>query len=532
MTLHFFVLQLLLSYNGIFCEETVSEELYDYTNINLPEEHLSLWFGTHKFAAEVCRNDSNCPYKRFLDGTRCWGYEKNCDAQHRYSYPTCDGNVRYGTIQSKADQEASFYESGDFGYIKNRRESMKVLCQPKSKNDSYLACSDYTRYCRAKNIYFDFKNLKSHSRKTRYEEDVFRKGEIGGHCKMDEKALKEMGEHKSALQSWYAELQEYTSLDFYPADECDMVIDKPTYVVKLDATVSMYHHYCDFVNMYATQHMNNSFNTDAYILNWDTSAMDYRDHFEVSWRAFSDYSVLLLRDFDQKKVCFRDVVFALLPRMRFGMYYNMPLIQGCAGSGFFHAFNKHIVHRLLLTQHGPILDTVRVTMLSRTTKYRKMLNENELANALKTDSRFNLTLIDFNFHMPFTDQIALSHNTDVLIGMHGSGLTHMLYQPDWAVVFEIYNCEDRGCYSDLARLRGIKYMTWEKQEKLFQEDEGHHPTLGAHAKFTNYAFDVEEFMRLMIVAYDHVVNHPAYLGAIEKKTVEEHHETHAQKTEL
>lgn len=34
-----------------------------------------------------------------------------------------------------------------------------------------------------------------------------------------------------------------------------------------------------------------------------------------------------------------------------------------------------------------------------------------------------------------------------------------------------YNCEDGGCYFDLARLRGVKYITWEKKNKLFQEDE-------------------------------------------------------------
>lgn len=34
--------------------------------------------------------------------------------------------------------------------------------------------------------------------------------------------------------------------------------------------------------------------------------------------------------------------------------------------------------------------------------------------------------------------------------------------------------------------------------------QGHHPTLGAHAKFTNYAFDVNEFMRLVYKAADTV----------------------------
>jgi len=33
-----------------------------------------------------------------------------------------------------------------------------------------------------------------------------------------------------------------------------------------------------------------------------------------------------------------------------------------------------------------------------------------------------------------------SHNSDIFIGMHGAGLTHLLFLPDWAVVFELYVC--------------------------------------------------------------------------------------------
>lgn len=34
--------------------------------------------------------------------------------------------------------------------------------------------------------------------------------------------------------------------------------------------VNLYHHFCDFVNIYAAQHVNNSFSTDVYIVMWDT----------------------------------------------------------------------------------------------------------------------------------------------------------------------------------------------------------------------------------------------------------------------
>lgn len=40
--------------------------------------------------------------------------------------------------------------------------------------------------------------------------------------------------------------------------------------------------------------------------------------------------------------------------------------------------------------------------------------------------------------------------------------------------------------------------------------QGHHPTLGDHPKFTNYSFDVEEFMRLVLEAADYVTHHPKW----------------------
>lgn len=39
------------------------------------------------------------------------------------------------------------------------------------------------------------------------------------------------------------------------------------------------------------------------------------------------------------------------------------------------------------------------------------------------------------------------------------------------LVFFRYNCEDSECYKDLARLKGVNYMTWEHKDKLVQQDE-------------------------------------------------------------
>ena len=47
--------------------------------------------------------------------------------------------------------------------------------------------------------------------------------------------------------------------------------------------------------------------------------------------------------------------------------------------------------------------------------------------------------------------------------------------------------------------------------------QGHHPTLGAHKKFTNYSFDVDEFMRLIDEAAEYVFSHPRFVKAQKTK---------------
>uniref|UniRef100_A0A0N5BUC1 Uncharacterized protein n=1 Tax=Strongyloides papillosus TaxID=174720 RepID=A0A0N5BUC1_STREA len=110
-------------------------------------------------------------------------------------------------------------------------------------------------------------------------------------------------------------------------------------------------------------------------------------------------------------------------------------------------------------------------------------------------------------------QIEISHNTDIFIGIHGSGLTHLLFLPDWAAVFEIYNCDDPNCYSDLSKLRGVKYFTWPKH----LINEGIKPVFAKqpkdipHKKFQNYNIDEEIFRNEFIKIKEYVRRHPLFV---------------------
>lgn len=178
------------------------------------------------------------------------------------------------------------------------------------------------------------------------------------------------------------------------------------------------------------------------------------------------------------------------------------------------------MHRFKVSQEGPLKNKIRITFLARGTQFRNIINQDQIVKEIrkKLGKEVDLKLVTYDINVPFIEQVRTSHNSDIFMSMHGSGLTHLLFLPDWATVFEIHNCEDKDCYADLARLRGIKYFTWEDESKVHPQDEGKHPQLGTpHKKFTNYSFDTKEFIRIVKKMIEYVKNHPKYMENLRLK---------------
>jgi len=62
--------------------------------------------------------------------------------------------------------------------------------------------------------------------------------------------------------------------------------------------------------------------------------------------------------------------------------------------------------------------------------------------------------------------------------------------------------------------------------------QGHHPTLGAHKKFTNYSFDVKEFIRLIDEAANYVLNHQRFVAEQKKQFGNQQDDRAGTKSEL
>lgn len=325
------MLPLLILFNALQLSQILAQSNSDVVKLpNLPSDHLIRYLNTFpklKKQVEEIR----------VESPACWGHERNCSAEARFQTPHCPGD-HTGWVQSKEAQVQTFYYQADFGFIQQQLSELTPQCLPKYLSDSSLECTRYLRFCRGRNLLIDLRDLPQRQERIRYHMDVLKPGQILGHCELNRTRLQgEMDHIGSALQSWAPELRYFDVMPqpVLESGACDLVVNAPTFIMKIDATYNMYHHFCDFFNLYASLFVNQShpaaFNTDVQILIWET--YPYDSPFRDTFKAFTQRPIWTLSEVQGKRICFRNVVLPLLPRMIFGLFYNTPIVSSqCCSS--------------------------------------------------------------------------------------------------------------------------------------------------------------------------------------------------------
>lgn len=111
----------------------------------------------------------------------------------------------------------------------------------------------------------------------------------------------------------------------------------------------------------------------------------------------------------------------------------------------------------LLTAYrpAPAPATRRIFAARAATGVRKLINEAEV-DALLSEYGFEKVYFE---HYSFLEQIKLMHETKVLLGVHGAGMTNMFFLQDDAKVIELLNQEHQvHCYYWLASCFGLPYF--------------------------------------------------------------------------
>ena len=130
----------------------------------------------------------------------------------------------------------------------------------------------------------------------------------------------------------------------------------------------------------------------------------------------------------------------------------------CGLSPLLQAFSTRV---LLLYDIPATTDPVRqsplrITLVERTTK-RRLLNLSALLGALEPRlpaTRASIQVIDFAT-LSLADQVRLAHDTDILVGVHGAGLTHGMFLPPGSAIVEFmpFSLDHRG-FQNMAKMLG------------------------------------------------------------------------------
>lgn len=115
----------------------------------------------------------------------------------------------------------------------------------------------------------------------------------------------------------------------------------------------MYHHFCDFINLYLTQHVNNSFSTDVYIVMWDTVSMNVLSASVLSfpcisvwlWCCETEFSKTHTFQYTHPRICgwvrmylYMYVLTCAYTYRQIGMYvctFVLWILEWDSGEGFF-----------------------------------------------------------------------------------------------------------------------------------------------------------------------------------------------------
>lgn len=185
-----------------------------------------------------------------------------------------------------------------------------------------------------------------------------------------------------------------------------------------------------------------------------------------------------------------------------------PIWQGdwepniCQHSDLLRTFERRVRQHFNITDPLKLPDQVVVTFIERKGT-RKLIDQDTRIEALREqyhDAEVLIRVIDFAA-LPFTQQIQIVRSTDVLVGVHGAGLTHSLWLRKGSAMVEILpeGFEHKG-FRNLAGALGHNYFsTHTSKRKISRRGDN-------MWQMSDVALDEGRWLQLMDVAIKSMYN--------------------------
>ena len=148
--------------------------------------------------------------------------------------------------------------------------------------------------------------------------------------------------------------------------------------------------------------------------------------------------------------------------------------QICTNKILINTFLRRLFRYLRIDPRPHVVRDPIITIIDRQTT-RKIFNIGEYTKNLRNKyPGLTINLVDFAA-ISVRDQVVLVQNTDVLIGHHGAGMTHVLFLSEQSAVVEIFPPTfSTAGFGQLSKMRGLTYFAahslwvgdWEKEMNI------------------------------------------------------------------
>jgi hypothetical protein len=258
------------------------------------------------------------------------------------------------------------------------------------------------------------------------------------------------------------------------SDECAHVVRGTTLAVTRYEYANLYHGMTDFVNAYLAAEILELDPRETTVLIMDGHPWSPMD--ELWGRVLAPSRGMVRVASLRGLVCFERLVFV-------NTGYQSPLAtqwgtpNACFDAPLVRAFASRVLASFGLLEPPPEPPKrPTITFIFRRdyvahprekgggVRRHKIDNENELLELARSGDDVEVRAIDMAA-LPFDEQLRAIRGTNVLVGMHGAGLTHTLFLPREAVLLEMFpiHAHHKKHFRNIARWMGHPYLAWKNK---------------------------------------------------------------------
>lgn len=384
----------------------------------------------------------------------------------------------------------------DFGFLKRwtSPEKNKLLCENKGtflENPSEIDCFQVRHpnlnkptaphvICRGKNIIIDeskkrlascLKHRPGYMCEGEKTYNIYKKGTFSGNCQ----------------PSWNLQ-------DDFPADHLRDIFDSFSPIISEEMFTQNVKIYEDRIVLFITrekgEHVNVFHSMSDWFITFQTiialkidinkaQILILDDHVQGPLDNFfqtvftPNYPVLRWSDVQDSFHLYRDVVW-IPPGYSNILIADVGKICGscCEKLEIFEHFANLVLKNFKLKHKKSESEIIRITYIPRrpynlaTVEHsfmsRQISNEEEFIEKMQTMKNTEINIVDFAKITLREQMSAIAEETDVVIGMHGAGLSHIAWLPPYGALFELFpNNKGRWwCFRHIAQWRGLEYDDW------------------------------------------------------------------------